>query len=160
MSGSVFPKVLDNEEKFYKGNFDIRAYATMNLLSKTTFAFRSGGGKLWGKYPFFKAEFLGGTNNLRSFRRERFSGDASIFMQAEMRTNIGKWKLLIPGQYGILTFTETGRVFAENERSEKWHSSYGSGLWISFIDRTANVSFVIAKSNELTSFILKFAMGF
>lgn len=160
VSGSVFPKVLDNEEKFYKGNFDIRAYATMNLLSKTTFAFRSGGGKLWGKYPFFKAEFLGGTNNLRSFRRERFSGDASIFMQAEMRTNIGKWKLLIPGQYGILTFTETGRVFAENERSEKWHSSYGSGLWISFIDRTANVSFVIAKSNELTSFILKFAMGF
>lgn len=159
-SGSIFPKMLDNMETFYKANFDLRGYATMNLLSKTTFAFRSGGGKLWGKYPFFKAEFLGGTNNLRGFRRERFSGDASIFLQAEMRAHIGRWNLLIPGQYGLLAFTETGRVFVENEDSDKWHSTFGGGLWISFIERTANVSFVMAKSTELTTFILKFAMGF
>lgn len=62
----------------------------MDLLSKTTFAFRSGFGKLCGMYPFFKAEFLGGTNNLRGFRRERFSGDASIWGQTEIRAHIGR----------------------------------------------------------------------
>lgn len=160
VSGSLFPKFLDNEETFYKAKFDLRRYMTVNLLSKTTFAFRSGGGKLWGKYPFFKAEFLGGTNNLRGFRRERFSGDASLYGQSEIRAYIGRWNIIIPGQYGLLTFIESGRVFAENEYSDQWHSTYGGGLWISFLERTGNLSFVMAKSNELTAFILKFAMGF
>lgn len=160
LKGSSFPDILDNEETFSKLNYDLRSYFTFTLLSETTLALRTGGGKVWGKYPFFEAEFLGGPENLRGYNRERFSGDASIFFQSELRVHIGEVKLIVPGKYGALSFVETGRVFAENEKSDRWHSSYGAGLWFSFIDRAANISINFAASHETNIFILKFAMSF
>jgi len=160
LDGSVYPELFDNVESFYKLNFDIRHFFTTDLISKTTLALRTGGGKVWNKYPFFEAEFLGGSENLRGYRRERFSGDASLFGQAEIRTYLGKWSLIIPGKFGFHTFIETGRVFVEGDNSEKWHPSYGGGIWLSFIERTANLSLTIARSSESVTAIFKFALGF
>lgn len=160
LSNSIYPKLLDSEKTFFKSHVDFRIFKTMNIFTETTFAFRMGGGKLWGKYPFFKSEFLGGVENLRGFRRERFSGDASVFGQAEIRAYISRWGIIIPGKFGLLSFIETGRVFTNNDKSELWHPSYGAGLWLSFIERTVNISFTYAKSVEIAALILKFSMGF
>jgi len=97
---------------------------------------------------------------LRGFRRERFSGDASLFGQAEIRAYLGRWALIVPGRFGFLSFIESGRVFVEDDNSNKWHPSYGGGIWLTFIERTANLSFTIAKSSESVNAIFKFGMGF
>ncbi len=160
LSGEFYPKAFENVETFYKADFDLRAFATTFLLSETTLAFRSGGGKLWGKYPFFKAEFLGGTENLRGYRRERFSGEASFYGQAELRAYVGRWSFIVPGKFGVLSFVETGRVFVKNDDSKKWHPSYGGGIWLSFVDRAANFSLTLAKTAESTSVVFKGGMSF
>lgn len=160
LSGEYYPEALDNAETFYKAGFDARAFATVFLLSETTLAIRTGGGNNWGKYPFFKAEFLGGSENLRGYRRERFSGDASVFGQAEVRSYVGKWRLIVPGKFGVLSFIESGRIFVKGANSEKWHPSYGGGIWLSFIDRAANFSFTFAKTEESSSIIFKAGMNF
>ncbi|MDO8548635.1 MAG: hypothetical protein Q7S39_00595, partial [Ignavibacteria bacterium] len=113
------------------------------------------GEKLFGTYPFFKAAFLGGGNNLRGYNRERFSGDASLFSQAELRFYLTDIKLIINGRFGFFGFAETGRVFVEHDpprRTEKWHPSYGGGFWISYLNRTVNLNIAAANSEETLVF--------
>jgi hypothetical protein len=160
IGGSVYPKTLDNDETFYKSQFDVRGYLTTSALTQTTFAIRVGGGKVWGKYPFFKAEFLGGIANLRGYRRERFSGDASLFTQAEIRFYLTDWKIIIPGKLGLLLFAEMGRVYTNINPSKKWHPSYGAGLWASYLDRQLNLSFLAAGSPETISIAFITSMAF
>jgi hypothetical protein len=160
LGGSVYAKALDNDETFYKAWFDARGYLTANVFTQTTLAVRLGGGKVWRKYPFFKAEFLGGIENLRGYRRERFSGDESLFVQAEARFYLSDWKIVIPGKLGFLLFAETGRVYTKVNPSKKWHPSYGAGLWTSYLDRQINFSLLAAGSPETISIAFITSMAF
>ncbi|MEE9430584.1 MAG: BamA/TamA family outer membrane protein [Melioribacteraceae bacterium] len=160
VKGSLYPKLLDVKETFSRFEFDTRTYFTTKFITDNTFAFRIGGGKIWGNYPFTKAIVLGGGNSLRGYSRERFTGDAAVFAQAEMRTYLFPIKFGLPGKLGIHFFGESGRVFVTNENSKKWHSSFGGGVWMSFIDRMLNLSFDVAASKELTNFYLRFNMPF
>ena len=159
-NGSFYPKLLDIKESFSRVEFDTRVYFKTKIITQNIFAFRVGGGKIWGKYPFTKSIVLGGENNLRGFSRERFSGDAALFTQVEIRTYLFPIKYGLPGKFGIHFFGETGRVFTLNDNSKIWHASFGSGLWMSFIDRMLNLSFDVATSIETTNFYLRFSMPF
>ena len=98
--------------------------------------------------PFFNSVCLGGSKNLRGYNRYRFSGDASLFGQFEIRTDLGPILLIFPGRFGFHIFSDTGRVFLKNEESNKWHSDYGGGLWISFANRMMTTTLTFAKSEE------------
>ena len=152
--------MLDAKETFSRFEFDTRTYFTTKFITDNTFAFRIGGGKVWGDYPFTKAIVLGGGNSLRGYSRERFTGDAAVFAQAEIRTYLFPIKFGLPGKFGIHFFGETGRIFVTIEDSKKWHSSFGGGVWMSFIDRMLNLSFDVAASKELTNYYLRFSMPF
>ncbi|HSP87005.1 MAG TPA: BamA/TamA family outer membrane protein [Ignavibacteriaceae bacterium] len=152
LSGNHFPEVMDNKSSFTKAGFDTRAYFTNDFITDVTLALRGGGEKLFGTYPFFKAAFLGGGDNLRGYNRERFSGDASLFGQAELRFYLTDIKLIINGRFGFFGFAETGRVFVEHDNSEKWHPSYGGGLWLSYLNRTLNLNLTLANSEETLVF--------
>jgi hypothetical protein len=157
---NFFPQIFNVKENFSKAGFDLRQYFTSDILTKTTFAFRFGGEKLFGKYPFFSSAFLGGGNNLRGYNRERFSGDASLFSQAETRFFIAKINYIIPSSFGANIFIETGRVFAQNSNSKMWNSSYGFGFWLSFLDRKATLLFTTAFSDEEEFYYFTTRMGF
>ena len=116
------------------------------------------GEKVWGKYPFLSSVFLGGSSNLLGFNRERFSGDASIYSTAQMRTYLSKVRIIINGDFGFHAFAETGRVFAESKYSKLWHPSFGGGLWLSYLDREFNFVVTLAKSEE--SYLFYFGLGF
>ena len=152
LSGEYFPEVLDNRSAFVKTGFDARTYVTTNFITDITLALRAGGEKLFGAYPFFKAAFLGGGDNLRGYNRERFSGDASLFGQAELRFYLTDIKLIVNGRFGFFGFAETGRVFIEHDNSEKWHPSYGGGFWISYLNKTVNLNLALANSEETLIF--------
>ncbi len=157
-SVNFFPRVLDNKESFGKGKIDLRSYITSSFITKTTFAFRLLGKKVWGKYPFLSAAFLGGSENLLGYRRERFSGDAALYGIAQMRMKLSKVKFIINGDFGFHAFAETGRVFTDNSNSKIWHPSYGGGLWLSYLNRTFNIVTTLANSKE--SLLFSFGLGF
>jgi len=160
LKGSFYPKFFDLNNNFYSLKFDARTYFRFDTITENILALRVGGGKNWKNYPLSKLVFLGGENNLRGYSRERFSGDAAVFAQAEIRTYLFPIKFGLPGKFGFHFFAETGRVFVSNENSEKWHSSFGGGVWMSFIDRMLNLSMDLAASKEMNNFYLRFSMPF
>jgi hypothetical protein len=60
--------------------------------------------------------------------------------------------LLFPSEFGVLLFGETGRVFIEGEESDRWHPSWGGGIWIAPVEREFTVSVSIGLSHENTRF--------
>jgi len=159
LNGEIGPELLDNKYTFGKASIDVRSYFTLKVLANTTFALRAGGEKVWGKFPFFESAFLGGENNLLGYLRNRFAGDASIYGQAESKIYLTPLKFIIRGKFGIHLFANSGRVFAKKEDSKKWHSSYGGGVWMSFLDRTFNIIFTTAYSNEKIIYYLSTAFS-
>lgn len=135
INGSYYNELLDTRENFFRAEYDVRNYITLDIPFETTLAIRSTGGKVWGKFPFYHAMFVGGEDNLRGYTRKRFSGNTSISFQSEIRTKIMENKILFKGDLGIHLFAETGRVFSSNQDSDKWHPSFGGGIWANFIDR-------------------------
>jgi outer membrane protein assembly factor BamA len=158
LSGSVFPPVDNIPEIFYRAGFDIRSYFI--LFSAASFSFRAGGNKVWGKYPFFAGATLGGKDNLRGYNDKRFSGDAALFVQAELRLPVTELKLILKSKFGINLFIESGRVFADSEESEKWHPSYGCGIWFSYFNSEIIPSAYVAFSPDRTTFAFGLGMGF
>jgi hypothetical protein len=82
-------------------------------------------------YEFHQGATLGGDYDLRGFRNERFLGNQSFYQSSDIRWNIGKIrKSIVPMSYGILGGFDYGRVWLKGEDSQKWHQSFGGGLWL------------------------------
>lgn len=121
---------LDNTERnFPYMHVNLSAYATAGNF---TFAFRSGLSTIFSnEYEFYQANTLGGTTNLRGYRRTRFSGRTSIYENAEVRWKFGSTNLyILKGQIGLIGFADGGRVWIPTEDSEKFHVGYGGGFFI------------------------------
>jgi hypothetical protein len=158
--GKIFPDVYDIPETFYLAGFDLRTYLTSDHISFATLALRTGGSKMFSKYPFYAGATVGGQNSLRGYNENRFSGDAAVFGQAELRLFISQVSLILRSKIGINLFVESGRVFTQNDISEKWHPSYGIGLWVSYLNSTIIGTTYVAFSPERTIFNLGLGMGF
>ena len=143
-----FPKILSGRSEFTRSHLDVRTYFTTYLLSPTTLALRLFAENVSGTYPFFEGSFLGGTESVRGFEKQRFSGDASISLHAESRFKIATIRMLLPFHLGGTLFVETGRVFVRGERSLIWHSGFGAGLWTYAVDKNLTVALSVARSRE------------
>jgi len=145
---SVNPELLRRNEEFVKLSLDAKTYVPFNFITSWVLALRARGEKLFGDFPFYEAAFLGGTETLRGFDRQRFAGEASLLGNAELRFYLAKINIVVPTSVGLTGFTETGRVYIKGEHSEKWHTSIGAGIWASFINRDITFSASYAKSYE------------
>jgi hypothetical protein len=159
-SGRLFPEIFSEPEGFYYAGFDLRSYFTPEFSSFATLALRAGGSRAFGKYPFYAGATVGGENSLRGYNDKRFSGDAALFGQAELRFFVTSLNLILKSKVGLNLFAETGRVFTENDSSKLWHPSYGVGLWVSYLNSTLIGSTYVAFSPERTTFYLGLGMGF
>lgn len=146
--GNFTPNIFANNFGFGKAGVDLRAYVSTDTVKGFTFCFRGAGGKVWGNYPFYESMFLGGANSLKGFSRERFAGDGVVVGQTEARWRIGRINLIIPGMFGLSFFGGAGRVYLAGETSRRWHSSFGTSVWISYLNRILNAGFTVAKSDE------------
>ena len=159
-TGRLFPEIFSDPEGFYYAGFDLRSYFTPEFSSFATLALRAGGSKVFGKYPFYAGATVGGENSLRGYNDKRFSGDAALFGQAELRFFVTPLNLILKSKVGLNLFAETGRVFIENDSSKLWHPSYGVGLWVSYLNSTIIGTTYVAFSPERTTFYLGLGMGF
>jgi hypothetical protein len=129
----------------------VEYYISTVNKSKVTFGLRFGGSKGYGDIPFYKMPNLGGTNGLRGYIGQRFTGDSRIYFNSELRWQlIHRYTSLFPIKLGIKAFFDTGRVYydgAVNE-SNKWHMGYGGGIYIVPFEEAFIISLSIGFSEE------------
>lgn len=144
-----FMNGLNNESHDLKQlTSDMSIYMSFSGNPKLILATRFGGGVNFGNSEFFQAQYLGGTMNLRGFRKYRFAGKSMAYNNTDLRIKIAEFRTyLFPGSLGILFFHDIGRVWLMNDNSEKWHTGYGGGIWISPM-RRAVISLILARSDE------------
>ncbi|KMQ67645.1 metallophosphoesterase [Chryseobacterium sp. FH2] len=102
------------------------------------FVFANSSNGMWinnNHFEFYQAASIGGNNGLRAFRNDRFSGKAYFTNNSEVRWDFGRVRNnIIPANMGILLGYDVGRVWNDNEKSNKWHQSVGTGFWMSVVE--------------------------
>jgi hypothetical protein len=115
---------------------DMRLFASFKTKATLVYAFRLGVGHNFGKFEFPQAQYLGGTENLRGYRRDRFAGRTMFYNNSEIRLKIADFKTyLFPGSVGVFVFNDVGRVWTDDQKSQDWHVGNGGGIWLSPIRR-------------------------
>ena len=137
---------------------DLTFYITPNLPFQLTFAGRIGGAMNFGDFQFYQGNTLGMTNYLRGFRKTRFIGDKNFYQNLEVRAELFRFNAYIfPGKFGILAFTDNGRVYSKEDNSQRWHTGFGGGIWVSLFDKV-----ILTPSYEFSSEtqFFNFRLGF
>ncbi|RVU02756.1 hypothetical protein EOD41_02110 [Mucilaginibacter limnophilus] len=142
-------KGLNNYSKsFIQVLPEVAFYKSLNSRSTIVLADRIGGGITIGKTAFYQSLFLGGQQNLQGYRQYRFAGQHSVYNNLELRVKLGDFiSYILPGQFGITGFFDTGRVWEQGESSDKWHTGQGGGIYFAPA-RLAVVQLVAGNSDE------------
>jgi len=138
--------LTDNQQSFGQFQTHLSMYFPIGGNLKYVLATRIGTAINSGQTDFFKRPFLGGNTNLRGFRAERFRGDATFYHNTDIRLKLFESiNRVLPLTMGFHAGFDHGRVWLEEENSNKWHYSYGGGIWL------APVNFVILSAGVYRS---------
>ncbi len=144
--GQLFPELWDVVETYGLLDGEASAFLTP-FKGAPTLALRAGGRKIWGEFPLHQAAVVGGARTVRGLSEGRYAGDGAVWGTAEARLFLTNFTVILPGQFGVRGAGDVGRVYFEDEDSEKWHTGVGGGIWISFLER-ANTFSVMVMSSE------------
>jgi hypothetical protein len=145
LRGTVYPEIWDVASAFGAAQGEASAYMR---LGGPVLALRAGGKQTFGTYPFHEAAFLGGGSTLRGWTEQRFAGDAALYGNAELRAYLSDVFIVLPGELGVFALADAGRVYVDGESSDAWHSAFGGGLWVAFLDRANTITVAYASSRE------------
>jgi hypothetical protein len=160
LGGGYFPATWDVEESFGELHAEASTFVAATALPlEPTLALKLGGKRVWGRFPFQEAAFIGDPSTVRLGRQNRYAGDASVYGQSELRLFLTKFYFLAPADFGVLGLADVGRVFLDGEESDRWHAAGGGGIWASFLDRSYMVSLSLAKSSERTAVYFRIGSG-
>ncbi|WP_306639752.1 metallophosphoesterase [Sanyastnella coralliicola] len=137
MAGAFANSSMTNDNVSYvKVSSEARFYIPISFLrNKASLNFRVGGEHNFGDYAFFQAAFLNGFQNFRGVQRNRFSGRTSSYNNLDLRVNLFNVKnYIVPFKVGVVGHSDVARVWEDNENSDRWHASYGGGIFLNFID--------------------------
>jgi outer membrane protein assembly factor BamA len=154
---AYYPQILDLEDGIVEASGEIATYMSPSG-GNPTLATRVGGKHVWGTFPYYEAALLGGAENVRGLREQRFAGRSSLYGSAELRAELGSFFFLFPAEFGVLGFGDLGRVFQDDLPSDKWHKSYGGGIWIAPVTRASTLHVSLARNRRRTA--LYFGLGF
>ncbi|WP_274473889.1 metallophosphoesterase [Mangrovimonas aestuarii] len=86
-------------------------------------------------FEFYQAATIGGDDGVRGYRNQRFTGKRSFYQNTDLRYSFNRMKTqLIPIKIGVYGSFDYGRVWVMNDTSNKWHNSYGGGLFINAVE--------------------------
>ena len=127
---------------------EFAVYKSLNARSTLVLSERFGGTISVGKTAFYQSAFIGGQGNLLGYRQYRFAGQHSFYNNLELRIKVADVaSYILPGQFGVTTFWDTGRVWVKDENSGKWHNGLGAGIYFAPASLIA-FNFVMANSRE------------
>jgi hypothetical protein len=168
--GQVFPGLWDVQDTFGSVKGSAAAYLSPHGQRAPTLALRVGGEKVFGNHPYFEAAYLGGglggygllagDDPVRGLPHHRYAGDASVFGGADLRIYVSRFRLILPGTWGLLGFGDFGRVYVDGEDSNTWHHGYGAGLWFAWLDRANTISATYGRSEKRNAFYVRAGFAF
>ncbi|NNC83812.1 MAG: BamA/TamA family outer membrane protein, partial [Flavobacteriales bacterium] len=129
--GAGYTNGLEGSDiSFYDLSSELSLFFPMKFIPlRTTLGLRSGFAHNDGDYRFYQANFIGGQEEFRGVRRNRFGGKTSQYNNIELRTlvaNVGRWTfpfdLTVVGHYDI------ARTWDGSDFKDFYHTSYGGGL--------------------------------
>lgn len=138
-------------------------YGTARILIPATLVVKVGGASNYGdrdEIPFYKYTSLGLREGLRGYYRNRFTGDASAYLNTELRLALGSVKTsFLPFSYGVFGFFDRGRVYYKGNSPGGWHDGYGAGFYIAPVTDQLALSISYQHSREQSG-LLQFGVGF
>ncbi|HEX2190841.1 MAG TPA: BamA/TamA family outer membrane protein [Longimicrobiaceae bacterium] len=155
--GTVVPLGWDADGPFGRAQAEGNAYFSLPGERGPTLALRAGGVRALGDFPFQEAAFVGGSRTLRGYSYERFAGDAAAYANLELRAPLLPAKIGVRGELGVTALADAGRVWADGEDSDEWHTALGGGAWFAFMQRRAVASVLFAHGEKGD---LYFRLGF
>src|SRR5690606_4754331 len=106
------------------------------LKNSVVLANRTGGGHTHVDFDFYQAQYLGVEDQLRGYRKYSVSARSKLYNNTELRIRVADFTTyLFPGSIGVFGFYDTGRIWADNDDSDRWLSGYGGGIWIAPLRR-------------------------
>lgn len=113
---------------------------------------------LGDQYEFYHAAGIGGNNNLRGYRNDRFIGKSAFFHSTDLRVAFTRFRTdFIPIMMGVTAGFDYGRVWSPEETSNVWHHNYGGSFWINgFNVLTGNFGLYHGKEGYRAVFMLGF----
>ncbi|MBC6606125.1 metallophosphoesterase [Hymenobacter sp. BT188] len=131
---------------------EFRFYITPNFPFQLTWAGRIGGARNLGDYRFYQANTLGGTTNLRGYRRTRYAGRSSVFANAEVRLQLFTFNAyLFPAKVGVMGLADAARVFSSYDVRtglKAFHTGVGGGVWADILKQAViNVTYSVGEEN-------------
>jgi hypothetical protein len=157
LDARLYPKAWDVEETF--GVFTGTLTGYWEPVPRLTLAARAGGQKNWGRYPWHESAFIGGSDSVRGYDRNRFAGDSSAYGNVQAMVDLFNLNLILPLRMGVLGLVDSGRVWVDGEASDKWHSSVGGGIYIRLITTDLVAHGLIAHGDEGTKVYANIGFG-
>ncbi|MGB5820262.1 MAG: metallophosphoesterase [Saonia sp.] len=156
----------------YKANLDLEdikfGYAALkvgvdhklipsgNLVLATEAEWKSNIGNA-DNFFFYHAPSIGGSNGLRGFRDERFSGKSYFYHSSDLKLKLKRYITAVsPVTIGIYGGFDYGRVWVENDESNIWHTSQGVGLWVSSLKA---LTFSLGYFNSIENNLVQVGFG-
>lgn len=112
------------------------------------------------RFEFYQAATIGGETGPRGFRNERFAGQHYFYQNSDIRIDLGKLKNNItPLSYEAFVGFDYGRVWLDDETSQKWHTSIGGGFSFKFFNRlAAQISYFTSSESPRIIFALGYQL--
>ncbi|TXK36811.1 hypothetical protein FVR03_16815 [Pontibacter qinzhouensis] len=158
-----FQQQLGDEKIRYSNiQSEFRFYISPNFPFQVTWAGRIGASHNFGNFRFFQAATLGGTENLRGYRRTRFAGRSAVFGNAEARLGLFDLNFSVtPGRLGLLGLVDAGRVFYDGEQNRELfsdlHTGIGGGLFVEIIEKNVvSLTYTVGEEEGLFNVNLGF----
>ncbi|WP_209319645.1 BamA/TamA family outer membrane protein [Ancylomarina longa] len=129
---SFFRGLNAEDHNFQKMETDLRFYTSLGRTERSILAIRVGAAHNTNGFSFYQSNKLGLKTNLRGYRQDRFAGKDMVYQNTDLRFRLARFKsYYLAGEMGLLGFNDFGRVWIDDENSEKWHHGFGGGFWLS-----------------------------
>lgn len=159
LGGALYPAAWDVTRAFAEAHAQATTYVSARGAPLApVVALRAGYKRVFGRYPFHEAAFIGDAATVRLGRQNRYAGDAAAWGSAELRVKLLRARIFVPGEIGLTGLADMGRVWLRGETSDTWHRAVGGGLWWSFIRPSNLLSLTVSAGRERTALYL--AAGF
>ncbi|HET8644282.1 MAG TPA: hypothetical protein VFO85_02260, partial [Vicinamibacteria bacterium] len=161
VGGTYFPEVWHVESHF--GTLEGQAAAFLASHESALgpqLGVRVGAKRVFGRFPFHESAFVGGPDQVRGLRPQRYAGEASAFGSVELHLRLARVRVLLPGELGVMGFADAGRVWADGDEGGGWHTGAGGGLWLAPLKRSAAVALALAQAEGATRLYIQAGFGF
>ena len=113
---------------------------------------------LGNDFEFYQGATLGADNGLRGYRNQRFNGKRAFVQSTDLRLNLRKVRTsVMPLKLGLYGGFDYGRVWLQNDNSNRWNTSVGGGVFANAADL---VTMNLSAFNSDEGLRLAFRLGF